>query len=129
MPSFAAATTSGIPAFVVMSAGAADTSQSWKSPLIGWTYPWSWPVRASSASTEFVYRFSPGLSSITKSGPGLPVVTYSVLVTSSSAYEVHVAPPVGGFSGDALGQVARAGPESGTTLNCHIVFPDAASSP
>src|SRR3954467_5910465 len=47
---------------------------------------------------------------------------------SSRAYEVHVAPPVGGLSGVAFVQVARAGPESGTVSKRQITCPSSADN-
>src|SRR2546423_13860961 len=50
-PFFGAAFTRGMPFFVVMSAGAAETAQSGKAPLGGWGEGGSRPVRRWAAGT------------------------------------------------------------------------------
>ena len=56
-----------------MSSSGSCASQSWVSCGVNWKYQTISPLRGRSATTEFVYRLSPGRRSPFLSGHGLPV--------------------------------------------------------
>src|SRR5712664_1327891 len=93
---------------------------------VNWKYHFNLPVSGSNASTQSVYRSSPGLGLPSKSGEGLLVPQYNRFSSGSNVPGIHVVPPPCLYK--SPGQLDDPGsPGPGIVQNRHASFPVSAS--